>query len=101
MNTIFISSENFKTFDPSDYYSILQMKQTWEEKINILLYQILAFTIHGNTLTKSYKNKKLKISAQHGNKNLNYLMDHILYQIFKIILYIFLKSMEKKQLNVQ
>ena len=28
----------------------------------------------------------LKYQLQHGMKNLNYLMDHILYQIFKIIL---------------
>ena len=31
----------------TDYYSILQIKQTSEENINILPYQILAFTIHG------------------------------------------------------
>ena len=28
----------------------------------------------------------LKYLLQHGMKNLNYIMDHILYQIFKIIL---------------
>ena len=35
----------------------------------------------------SYNNNK--ISFQHGMINLNYLMDHILYQIFKTILNIF------------
>ena len=64
----------------------------------------------------SYKNNKFKISArsviisnklcmyellQHGMRNLNYLMDHILHQIFKIILNIYLKSMGKKQLILQ
>ena len=34
-------------------------------------------------------------------KNLNYLMDHILYQMFKIIFNIYLKSMWKGQLIFQ
>ena len=36
----------------------------------------------------------LKYQLQHGIKNLNYLMDHILYQIFRIILNIFKKKHE-------
>ena len=39
-----------------------------------------------------------KYHLQHGMRDLNYLMDHILYQIFKIILNIYLKSMGKRQL---
>ena len=36
---------------------------------------------------KSYiRTISLKFQLQHGMKNLNYLMDHILYQIYKIIL---------------
>ena len=36
---------------------------------------------------KSYiRTMNLKYQFQHGMKNLNQLMDHILYQIFKIIL---------------
>ena len=34
----------------------------------------------------------LKHQLQHGMENLNYLMDHILHQIFKITLYISLKK---------
>ena len=34
----------------------------------------------------------LKHQLQHGMMNLNYLMDHILYQIFKIILCILKKK---------
>ena len=37
----------------------------------------------------------LKYQIQHGMKNLNYLMDHILYQKFKIILNISSKKHEK------
>ena len=35
-------------------------------------------------ITKSNKNNKFKISAPTWMKNLNYLMNHILYQIFMI-----------------
>ena len=43
----------------------------------------------------------LKYQLQHGMNNLNYLMDNILYVIFKIILNIYYKSMEKNQLTLQ
>ena len=37
-------------------------------------------------IKKSYKNNKFKIAAPTWNEGLNYLMDHILNQIFKTIL---------------
>ena len=43
----------------------------------------------------------LKYQLRHGMNNLNYLMDNILYVIFKIILNIYYKSMEKNQLTLQ
>ena len=52
----------------------------------MLLYQTLAFTIYGKIQKSHTKIISLKYQLQHGMKNLNYLMDHILYQIFKIIL---------------
>ena len=52
----------------------------------MLLYQTLAFTINGKTLKSDTKIINLKYHLQHGMKSWNYLMDHILYQIFKIIL---------------
>ena len=54
--------------------------------INMLLYETLAFTINGKTLKYDTKIINLKYHLQHGMKSWNYLMDHILYQIFKIIL---------------
>ena len=45
----------------------------------MLLYQVLASIIHG-------KIKNLKYPLQHEIKNVNYLIDYILYLIFKIIL---------------
>ena len=38
----------------------------------------------------------LKHKLRHGMKSLNYLMDHILYQMFKIILRILLKKTCRK-----
>ena len=43
----------------------------------------------------------LKYQLQHGIKNLNYLMDHIVYQIFKIILNISLKKMRQLLIILQ
>ena len=43
----------------------------------------------------------LNYELQHGTVNSNSLLDHILYQIVKIILNIYLKSMRKKQLILQ
>ena len=55
----------------------------------MLLYQILIFTIHGKLLKSHIRIINLKYQLQHGMKNLNYLMDHILYQIFEIIMNIY------------
>ena len=52
----------------------------------MMLYQSLACNIHEKIQKKSCKNIKFKLSAQTWNDNLNYLNEHILYQIFQIIL---------------
>ena len=66
----------------------------------MLLYQILAFTIHGKIYKSHTKTIHLK-RLQLGMKSLNYLMDHILYQILKIILNITLKNMRQLLLFFQ
>ena len=53
----------------------------------MLLYQNVTFTIRGKKFKKKHaKITNLKYQLLHGKKNLNYLMDNILHQIFKIIL---------------
>ena len=47
MNTIFMNSKNSKTSGPHRLLHNLTDKINLKKKINILLYQILAFTIHG------------------------------------------------------
>ena len=47
MNTIFFNSENSKTFDPHRLSLNLTDKIDLRRKVNMLLYQILVFIIHG------------------------------------------------------
>ena len=56
-----------------------------------LLYQILAYITYEKILKNLTTKINLKYLLQRGMMNLNYPMDHILYQIFKIILSIFKK----------
>ena len=60
----------------------------------MLLYQILASTVHGK-IKSCTKGMNLIYQLQRGMINLNYLTDHILFQIFKIILAIFSKNIDK------
>ena len=41
----------------------------------------------------------LKYQLEHRMKNLNYLMDHILYQIFKTVSNLYLKAWGKNSLS--
>ena len=56
--------------------------------IDMLLYRILLYTIHGKIQKIHRKTTNLKYQLRRQIMNLNYLMKHILYQIFKIILII-------------
>ena len=64
----------------------------------MLLYQILGYTIHGKLSKSHIRTINLKYQLQHGLKDLNYLMDHILYQILNIILNIYYENTEKRLL---
>ena len=73
MDAIFVNSDNCKTSDPH------KLKR---ELINMLLYQTLAFAIHEEILQSQTKIINLTYQLRHGMKSLNYLLDHILYQLF-------------------
>ena len=95
MDTIFVNSKNTKISEPhrllinhadkidlkrSDKYvalSNLRMYCTWKNIKN-----------HTKTINLQYH-------LQHGVKTLIYFMDHILYQIFKIILSILLQNLKQ------
>ena len=63
--------------------------------INILLYQILACTIHEKIQKCHTKTINLKYQVQCEMKDLSYFTDHILYKIFMVILSILPKNKKK------
>ena len=67
----------------------------------MLFYQIGSFTIRGKIEKSHTKIINLKYQLRHGMKNLNYLIDHILYQIFKTILSISSKNMRQLLIILQ
>ena len=98
MDTIFVNSENSKTFEP--HFLILELTDKLDLRIgekSIALFNLSIYYTLKNTKS-SYNNNKIsnnnnnnnnnnnKILAPTWNDKLNYLMDFILYQIFKIIL---------------
>ena len=52
----------------------------------MLLYQIVTYTIQAKIKKIITEIINLKYPLQHRIMNFNYLVDHILYQIFKIFL---------------
>ena len=87
MDTIFMISKSIKTSDPH--------RLLLTDKIN------LKRSDNGKIQKSHSKVINLKYQLQHGMENLNYLMDHILYEIFKIIFDISFKNMKKRLIILQ
>ena len=91
MDAIFMNPEKSKT--SKSHVLILQLNDKSDlrrgEKSVALSNGSIYYT--WKNIKSSYKNN-LKYQLQHGMINLNYQVDHILCQIFKIILSIFLKN---------
>ena len=89
MDTIFMNSVNSKTSKPH-----LALKLTDELDLRlgkkvIALSNLSIYYIHGKIQKAHTITINSKHLLQHGMINLNYQMDHILYQTFRIILSIF------------
>ena len=88
MDTIFINPENSRNLNPH----ILTLKLTNKLDLRIgekvIALSNLSIYYTWKNIKSIYNNNKFKIH-QHGMMNLNYPMDLILYQIFKIILSMF------------
>ena len=88
----YMDSENSKT---SDFHRLLR---SLSDKINLkstnknVALSNLSTYYSWKHMKKSYKNNKFKMSI--GLKKLNYLMDYIVYEIFKITLKISLRKHE-------
>ena len=89
MDTIFMNSENSKTPDPHrlllNLSGRINLKRS--DKYVALSNLTIYYTWKNIKILKSHtKIINLKYKLQDGMKNMNYLKDHILYQISKIIL---------------
>ena len=98
MDTIYLNSENSKISDPQSItqYSRLLLNLTDEinKKRRDRYIALSNLNIYGKILKSHTEIIDLKYQVQHGMKSLNYLMDHILYQVFKITLNTSLKKHE-------
>ena len=88
-----MNSENSKTSKP--YILILKLTNKLDLGIGekVIALSNLSIYYKWKNIKSSYNNNKFIILQQHAIINLSYLMDPILYQIFKIILSIFKKNM--------
>ena len=77
-----MNSKSCKTSDP--HRLLLNLKDEIK-LINMLFYQIFKKIKRKKIRAINLRTMNLKYQLQHGMKNLNYLMDHILDEIFKII----------------
>ena len=92
MNTLFMNSENSKTSEPHRPLLNLTYKIDLRRKDkHIALSNLVRYLLYLEKYKRILKLRtiNLKFRLQHRMKNLNYLMDHILYQRFKIILNIY------------
>ena len=96
MDTLFMNSKNSETPDPRRLLVNLSAKINLKEEINMLLYQILAYTIHGKILKKSYKNNKFKISTPTWNEKFALLDGSYSVSDIQDYFEYILKNMEKK-----
>ena len=83
MNTTFMNSGDSKTSGPRTF--LLNLLDETNLRRNDQDVALSSFTIQGKY--KNFMQKtNLKYQLRHKMKSLNYLMDHILYQVFKISL---------------
>ena len=88
MNAIFMNSESSKISDPNSLVLNIAGRIQSDE------YLALSNCYTYRNIKTSKKAKNSKYQDQHGMKNLNFLMDHILFPIFKSILSTLLKNMK-------
>ena len=95
MDTVFINSENSKTSDSYRLLLSLSDKIDLERSDKYDAGSNLSIYYKQKNIKKSICTINLKYQLQHETKNLNYLTDQILYQIFQIILSISSKNIKQ------
>ena len=86
MVTLFINSGNRETPDPHILLLNLSDKISLKRSDKYVALSNLSIYYAWKNIKKSCKNNKFKISPPSWNEKLNYLMDHILHQMFMIVL---------------
>ena len=84
-----MNSENSKTSDPHRLLLNLTDKIYLRRKDKYIDLSNLSIYYACKNIKSHIRTINLKYQFQHRIKNLNYQMDHILYQIFKIILNVY------------
>ena len=84
-----MNSENSKTSDSHKLLFNLTDKIDLRRKDKYIALSNISIYYIWKNIKKSYKNNKFKISVSTLNKELVIQVDHILYQIFNIILHIY------------
>ena len=97
MNNIFMNYKNSKTSDPHRLLLNLIHKINLKTSKRQVVLSNLGIFYNGKIQKSHLRTINLKNRLQHGRNNLNYLMDHILYQIFKIILNMYWKYVNKTE----
>ena len=82
---MFITFKNINTSDPHVLLVNLTDKIDLKKKDKYIVLSNLRIYLHGKIIKSLIKTINLKFSLQHGMEILNYLIDRVLYQIFKII----------------
>ena len=96
MNTLFMNSEISKKSDPHRLSLNLTDKIDLRWKDKYIALSNLSIHYKWKKIKKSYiRIINLKYQLWHGMKNLNYLMVHILYQIF-MVFWIYIKKAQEK-----
>ena len=93
MDTIFMNSENSKTSEPHRLLLNLSDKINLQGSDKNVASSNLSIYYTWKNIKESYKKKNYKL--QREMINLNYLMDYILCQMFKIFLSISSKNMKQ------
>ena len=89
MDTIFMNSKNSKTCDPHRLLLNLVNEINLRGKDKYIALSNLSIYGTWKNIKSFRRTINLKFQLQCEMKNLNYLMDHIVYQIFRIILNIY------------
>ena len=92
MHTIFMNSRNSKTSDPPRLLLNFSDKIKLKTSKKHVALSNLSICYAWKNIKKTSKIINLKYYLRHGMKSLNYLMNYILYPIFKNILSICQKT---------